>query len=45
MDDVEPDEFGYTDMADTETARAIEPVTMTWEEIVENDDLDEDSIH
>jgi hypothetical protein len=44
MDDVEPDEFGYTDMADAETARAIEPVTMTWEEIVENDDLDEDSI-
>jgi hypothetical protein len=45
MDDVEPDEFGYTDMADAETARAIETVTMTWEEIVENDDLDEDSIH
>ena len=43
---VEPDEVGYTDRTDTDTTRAVEAVTTTWQEIVEDDDdLDEDSIH
>ena len=46
VDIVEPDEFGYTDVTDTDTTRAVEAVTTTWQEIVEDDDgLDEDSIH
>jgi hypothetical protein len=42
LDDVEPDEFGYTDLADGEEAAApLEDATTTWEQIVENDDFDE----
>jgi hypothetical protein len=42
LDDVEPDEFGYTDMADDEPAPSpLEAVTTTWEQIVEDDDFDE----
>ncbi len=45
LDDVEPDEFGYTDMeARVEPAEAAESAT-TWEQIVEDDDLDEVPIH
>jgi hypothetical protein len=42
LDDVEPDEFGYTDLADEEPAQSPrEAVTTTWEQIVEDDDFDE----
>ena len=42
LDDVEPDEFGYTDMAgDGDKASTPEDVTTTWEQIVEDDDFDE----
>jgi hypothetical protein len=42
LDDVEPDEFGYTDMAGEEQAEnPPEAVTTTWEQIVEDDDFDE----
>lgn len=45
LDDVEPDEFGYTDIV--QTAEPAEPAeaTVTWEQIVEDDDLDEVPIH
>jgi len=46
LDSVEADEFGYTDLADSATpGELLEPVITTWEEIVEDDDADEDSIH
>jgi hypothetical protein len=42
LDDVEPDEFGYTDLADEEKAESpLEAAIMTWEQIVEDDDFDE----
>ena len=42
LDDVEPDEFGYTDMAgDEATANSLENAITTWEQIVEDDDFDE----
>ena len=42
LDDVEPDEFGYTDMAgDGDKASTPEDAVTTWEQIVENDDFDE----
>ena len=42
LDDVEPDEFGYTDMAgDGDKAASPEDAVTTWEQIVEDDDFDE----
>ena len=42
LDDVEPDEFGYTDMADEKVGVfAPRTATTTWEQIVEDDDFDE----
>jgi hypothetical protein len=42
LDDVEPDEFGYTDMAqDEKPAPSLEDTITTWEQIVEDDDFDE----
>ena len=42
LDDVEPDEFGYTDMdGEEKSATSSEDATTTWEQIVENDDFDE----
>ena len=42
LDDVEPDEFGYTDMGgDEATANSLENAITTWEQIVEDDDFDE----
>ena len=46
LDDVEPDEFGYTDL--DEGVRPVNPVetaTMTWEQVVEEDDQDDVAIH
>lgn len=45
LDDVEPDEFGYTDIEPS--AQAAEPVgsPVNWEQIVEDDDLDEMPLH
>lgn len=46
IDDVEPDELGYTDfkeIAGSEGAAGAEP--MTWEEVLEDDDLDELPLH
>jgi hypothetical protein len=40
VDDVEPDEFGYTDLHEGPAADALEAGVTTWEEIVEEDDLD-----
>jgi hypothetical protein len=42
LDDVEPDEFGYTDLTDEDGQSASpEDATTTWEQIVEDDDFDE----
>ena len=42
LDDVEPDEFGYTDLnADGDAATSLEDTITTWEQIVEDDDFDE----
>jgi Family of unknown function (DUF6763) len=42
LDDVEPDEFGYTDLAEEkDPSSPLEDATTTWEQIVENDDFDE----
>jgi hypothetical protein len=38
--DVEPDELGYTDMNEEPAADALETAFTSWEEIVEEDDLD-----
>lgn len=41
VDDVEPDEFGYTDMNEEPIAAdAIDGAVTSWEEIVEEDDFD-----
>ena len=42
LDDVEPDEFGYTDL-DGEAGQpaSLEDAITTWEQIVEDDDFDE----
>lgn len=46
IDDVEPDEFGYTDLGLNPTGEnPLETATITWEEIVEDDDIDEIPIH
>jgi hypothetical protein len=47
LDDVEPDEFGYTDLEQqsTEAGTMLESATTTWEQIVEDDDIDEVPIH
>jgi len=46
LDDVEPDEFGYTDLAESAApADALETAITTWEQIVEDDDFEEDPIH
>ena len=42
VDDVEPDEFGYTDLsAEDGASPPIEDAITTWEQIVEDDDFDE----
>ena len=41
LDDVEPDEFGYTDLTDEVKAASPEEAITTWEQIVEDDDFDE----
>ena len=43
VDDVEPDEFGYTDMAaEADGAESpLENAITTWEQIVEDDDFEE----
>jgi len=42
LDDVEPDEFGYTDLGeDAEAPSPLESAITTWEQIVEDDDFDE----
>lgn len=38
LDDVEPDDLGYTDMQPEGEGQPFEAVVTTWEEIVENDD-------
>ena len=41
-DDVEPDEFGYTDLSAEDGASSpVEDAITTWEQIVEDDDFDE----
>ena len=46
LDSVEADEFGYTDVAESaHPGELLEPAMTTWEQIVENDDLDEEPIH
>ncbi len=46
VDDVEPDEFGYTDLDhDASTAVQKDTEATTWEQIVEDDDLDEAPVH
>jgi hypothetical protein len=47
VDDVEPDEFGYTDLQEpVGGANPVETATATtWEQIVEDDDLDDLPIH
>jgi len=46
LDDVEPDEFGYTDLDEgVEPVNPAETATMTWEQVVEDDDLDDIPIH
>lgn len=46
VDDVEPDEFGYTDLADNTSERdPLETATTTWEQILEDDDLDDVVVH
>jgi len=42
VDDVEPDEFGYTDLAQEQDGSVpLTDGTTTWEQIVEDDDFDE----
>ena len=46
LDSVEADEFGYTDVSESaHPGEVLEPAITTWEQIVEDDDLDEDPIH
>lgn len=46
VDDVEPDEFGYTDIEfPGNGADPLDAAVMTWEQIVEDDDGDEIPIH
>jgi hypothetical protein len=46
VDDVEPDEFGYTDIEQGAAGEnPTESASFTWEQIVEDDDLDEIPIH
>ena len=46
VDDVEPDEFGYTDFQVTAgPGDPLESMTTNWQEIVEDDDFDETPIH
>ena len=46
VDDVEPDELGYTDLDEGPvTPDPIESFVTTWSEIVEDDDSDEFPIH
>ncbi len=46
VDDVEPDEFGYTDLTeDIRPGNPIETAAFTWEQVVEDDDIDEIQVH
>lgn len=45
LDDVEPDEFGYTDLAEAAAPAEAPAATTNWQQIVEDDDLDETPRH
>jgi hypothetical protein len=46
VDDVEPDEFGYTDLTeDIRPGSPVETAAFTWEQVVEEDDIDEIQVH
>ena len=46
LDSVEADEFGYTDLSESANpGELLEPAMTNWEQIVEDDDIDEDPIH
>ncbi len=46
VDDVEPDEFGYTDLPNASGAPdPLEAAITNWEQIVEDDDFGEDPVH
>ncbi|MGQ0383841.1 MAG: DUF6763 family protein [Gammaproteobacteria bacterium] len=45
LDDVEPDEFGYTDLEAADAVVRAGDIATTWEQIVEDDDLDEMPLH
>jgi hypothetical protein len=45
LDDVEPDEFGYTDLGESAEPAESREASTTWEQIVEDDDLDETLRH
>ncbi|MGQ0430108.1 MAG: DUF6763 family protein [Gammaproteobacteria bacterium] len=45
LDDVEPDEFGYTDLEAEAGPAGAGDIATNWEQIVEDDDLDEMPIH
>lgn len=45
LDDVEPDEFGYTDLEESTVQAESAESVVTWERIVEDDDLDEMPLH
>ena len=46
VDDVEPDEFGYTDITDDiRPGSPVETAPFTWEQVVEDDDVDEIQFH
>jgi len=45
LDDVEPDEFGYTDLEESAAPAESREAATTWEQIVEDDDLDDSLRH
>ena len=45
VDDVEPDEFGYTDLTEDIMRRSPIEAAFTWEQVVEDDDIDEIQVH
>ena len=45
LDDVEPDEFGYTDLEESTAQAESAESAVTWQQVVEDDDLDEMPLH
>ncbi|HEY7740570.1 MAG TPA: DUF6763 family protein [Steroidobacteraceae bacterium] len=45
LDDVEADEFGYTDLGESTAQAESADAAVTWEQVVEDDDLDEMPLH